>query len=415
MKLDSRPAKIESRSIRQDRLPVVINQESTTIFKHIVQKGYQILSKNDFGKNNRCNVGYFNKKTNFIVGEKNSLMFYCPDTDTIKPLNISEVINTNSNKFLIYNLNQVSDNAEITVIKKGSTSSEDIEKEITIKLNYEFGYDIGDFINKIDLVQTGPNQKSRVIKKLEYPDFFEELKLIVQQDEAGRININKDILLNSNPEFLVGILDGLIKKANRLYIKNYINLYNFTYILNMLGAQYSIRNVDEYKHIRFKLPIKFKRISSLHPKFFKEYRWYFCEDEGKITVKKLNTTSEEVEEILYSVIETDDFYSNVNHENLELIPVTDLVFIEVNNTIMYDLTMQDPIANNYMLPITPLNANSDGDVLGVVGLLTLSAAAECSQKFGPESKEKFLSLNDASVQNWGIKLDAALGLYNATK
>ncbi len=93
----------------------------------------------------------------------------------------------------------------------------------------------------------------------------------------------------------------------------------------------------------------------------------------------------------------------------------DLKLLPIENDIMYDLTMPNADAQNYFMPMTPLMKNSDGDVLGVIGMHTSDAADECAEKFGTMLKQKFLSLNDGKVQNWGIKLDAALGLFNSTK
>jgi hypothetical protein len=47
--------------------------------------------------------------------------------------------------------------------------------------------------------------------------------------------------------------------------------------------------------------------------------------------------------------------------------------------------------------------------------MTEDAADECIRKFSVEHKTNFLNLNDGNVNNWGVKIDSALGLYSATK
>ena len=55
---------------------IVLDQQTLTISKHHNDKKYLIISKNDFGKNLRLNVGIFNKKTRFIISENHSLLVF---------------------------------------------------------------------------------------------------------------------------------------------------------------------------------------------------------------------------------------------------------------------------------------------------------------------------------------------------
>ena len=65
MNLDSKPFQHPIMSFQNNDLQL---QKSSEIHKHKVNKGYQILSKNDFGKvKKRINLGIFNKKTNFLI------------------------------------------------------------------------------------------------------------------------------------------------------------------------------------------------------------------------------------------------------------------------------------------------------------------------------------------------------------
>ncbi len=240
------------------------------------------------------------------------------------------------------------------------------------------------------------------------PEEFQLLKAIVSIED-GRLSLNKQILINSNPHFLLGILEGYIKDKHYFTLKRNINIYNFTYILNLLGAQYSIRSVPENeKQIRFKLPLFLKPLSGLKENFFRSYKYFFDNETGELTLRK------NLVEITPQVEDT-SIQNIVNSGLIEMIPVKDLVFIEVEDQTMYDLSMSRADATNYSLPCTPYLKNSDGDVLGAIAVMTKDAAEECIRKFSTELKENFLDLGTGSVKNWGVKLDSQTGLYTATK
>jgi len=372
----------------------MIYQNSTEIHKHDVNQGYLVLSKNDFGKiKKRVNLGVFNKKTNFVIGEKNSLIFWDNETKTLTSPLISSVIETPSRYFMVYDLSFMGEmqNTEINIYNKKS------EEYLKIILNKQFGRDIGSFLKRID-------PKTTTI-----PDEFSILKSVIFI-KNGKLSINKQLLVNSNIEFLLGILEGYLDNISYFSLKPNINIYNFTYILNLLGAQYSIRSLDNgEKHIRFKLPIFLKPISSLNRIFFRSYKYLFEMDTKNLTLKKDIIG-------LSSSIESNDFFEMVNGGLIEMVSAKDLVFIPLEMpTIMYDLTMPNANATNYSLPVMPLAKNSDGDVLGVVAIHTKDAAEECMRKFSTELKENFLNLSTGEVNNHGVKLDSQLGIYAATK
>ncbi len=379
--------------------PSVIYQPSQDIHEHQVPTGYQILSKNDFGiVKKRVNLGYFNKKTNFLIGEKKSLLIWDNQESKICSPDTSEIISPENKGryFLIYDMNFIIDNIneDIEILDKLNG------EQLNIVLNKQFGNDIGIFLQRA-------NPKIDII-----PDEFQILKAIIQID-SGKMSINKQILINSNSSFLLGILEGYIGNNNQLLLQHNINIYNITYILNLLGAQYSIRSLQNgEKQIRFKLPTMLKKMTSLKDIFFRIYKYKFSNDSGS---QKLSLTKNE--EMTAPNLEEEEltFFDIVNSGLIEMVPTKDLVFIPVTDQVMYDLTMGNPVATNYSLPCTPGLCNSDGDVLGAIAFMAQDSAEECIRKFSVEYKTNFLNLNDGSVNQWGVKLDSQLGLYSATK
>jgi hypothetical protein len=400
MNLDQTPLELGCFSISmfEDQNNVIF-QRSSEIHKHQVQKGYRILSKNDFGKvKKRINLGIFNKKTNFIIGEKNSLIVWDNKEGLLKTLNTSEIIEDKSRYFMLYDMNFIANFKNKRININDKLTKETIE----IELNNQFGQDIGEFLNAFNNGNI-----------TEITEDFEILKAIIQIHD-NKLSLNKHILINSNFEFLLGILEGYLKTSPNFVLNGNINIYNFTYILNLLGAQYSIRTVEERKkHIRFKLPIFLKAFSDLDLEYFRRFKYFFELEEEEYTsnlILKKNIVT------LIPNAETTNFKELVNCGLIEMVPIKDLVFEPLEKPeIMYDLTMPNINANNYSLPGTPLMKNSDGDVLGVVAIHTKDAAEECTRKFSTELKENFLSLTNGNVNNWGVKLDSQMGLYTSTK
>ncbi len=371
--------------------PGVIYQPSQEMHLHQVPQGYQILSRNDFNKvKKRINFGIFNKKTNFLVGEEKSLLVWDNQESVLCSPNTSELIKEKSRYFMIYDMNFIIDNPvkEIEIFDK--TTEENLE----VQLNKQFGNDIGIFLKRAD-------PQSDVI-----PNEFHIMRSIIQLDN-GKMSINKQVLINSNPNFLLGILEGYIQDNNQLILQHNINIYNITYILNLLGAQYSIRSLQNgEKQVRFKLPQLIRKMTSLKDIFFRIYKYKFSDGALSLT-KNENLDIVNLENEL-------TFQEIVNSGLIEMIPIKDLHFEPVENEVMYDLTMTSASATNYSLPGTPVLKNSDGDVLGAVAIMTKDAAEECIRKFSVEFKVNFLNLNSGTVNNWGVMLDSQLALYSAT-
>jgi len=384
-------------SIReQDDNIDLIYQEAQTLHKHNMEKSYLILSKNDFGRvKKRVNVGYFNKKTNFIIGEKHSIVFWDNHDKKICSISISEALQDKNRYFILYDMNFITSDLNYKLYIENKESKDHLE----LILNNQFGYDIGRFLKEFD-----PGT-------IQIPEEFQILEAIIQI-KSGKLSINKQILINSNYEFLLGILEGYLGKGNQFILRNNFNIYNITYILNMLGAQYSIRTIPSgEKQIRFRLPIFLKEFSQLPSNFFRHYKYYFFEtNSGPELQLKYNYNYN------LKIDDNPNLFDVVNSGLIEMVKLKDLVFIEQEqDTIGYDLTMGNPYATNYSLPGTPILENSDGDVLGVIGIMTKDAAEECVRKFSVELKVNFLNLISGKVNNWGVKLDSQLGLYTATK
>ncbi len=372
----------------------MIFQSAQQLHLHNVPKGYLVLSKNDFGKvKKRVNVGIFNKKTNFRVGEQHSLTFWDNQEGKISEVDTSVALSEPSRYFIFYDLNFMMEDFNENIV----IEDKNIAEKVSLILNKQFGQDIGKFLSKF-------KPETLVI-----PDEFKILKSIIQINN-GRLTVNKQVLINSNPFFLLGILEGYIGDNRYFELQNNINIYNISYILNLLGAQYSIRSLPNHsKQVRFKLPIILKQNSTLSENFFRKYKYIFTQNEEKpVLILKKNIVNLKIN------TENVSFFELVNSGLVEMIPVKDLIFLEIKDQVMYDLTMSHADATNYSLPGTPLLENSDGDVLGAAAILSLDSASECIRKFSTELKENFLNLATGEVNNWGVKLDSQLGLYSAT-
>lgn len=360
-----------------------------SIHKHSVNIGYQILSKNDFEKvPNRVNVGYFNKKTDFLIGENKSLLFWDNLESKMVDISTSDALKEPKRYFIIYNMDFINKVHNNSIHIKNNTNS----NSTTVTLDYDFGYSLGSFLFEEEEIEE------------------DYLRAIIQGTSQKR-KINKQVLGNSNSSFLCGILDGYIKDDSVIHVGKNVNLYNFIYILNFLGAQYTIRTTEPFganqstKTIAFRLPIQLNKISKLGSSFFRDCKYIM--NNNKV---RLNTNIRELPQLI-----NNDFENQINSGLIEMIPLKDLVFLRKDNQIMYDYTMSDPDRNNFSLPLGPSMLNSDGDVLACISIFSKDAAQEATKAFGVDEKTAFQNLNTGKVQNHMIKLDAQLGLFNATK
>jgi hypothetical protein len=407
MKIEDKKFKSNLISLTENKDKKLIKNSSQLISLHDVSMQYRILSINDFNIVN--NIGYFNKKTDFRIGEKDSIIFLDNNLE-FKHIQTSEIDNTEyivypiPYTYLVQNNYLVYDNYQMN--------------EVKINLSFEFGNFL---INIIQELAKEENLKKKIIinNNIEYnlllQKYFEKLKvsdeikslkpeiinLFFDRNKFG-YSLNKNIIINSNPEFCLGLLNGIW--SNVFYN---LNIYSITSILNYLGAMYSITRGDkDTRRLNYYLPEKLKN-NKITNKFIK-----FKNDE----THKEYIISKMDEDKKQTIFKT-DLWKQFNSGKVLLIKTSDLVFelltSEEKRKDMYDLTMNRADATNYTIPFGPLLKNSDGDILGVIGVFGKESLKE-AQDFSPETKGYYKSFNDGSVQNWVTK-DAVLGLYNATK
>jgi len=430
----------------------VLSQSTIDVVKHSPKKCYRILSKNDFGKKRRINIGFFNKKTNFIVSNENSLMTLKLDNNELK-VQATTIDSIEKNEFLIYyipilelkRLNKINEHILIT------THDEDDPEKI-IKTEVPLTFDLGRVVGKIlkyrnldEYINENLYKDPEKIKEDEALEIF--LKLIIENNSAGAVSLHKKLILSSNEEFLFGIIFEFFEKPktseekNKIYI-NDINVYSLTMILNLLGASYSIRKTPERGfQLRFKLPIYFEYLlEKLYDsnkesfkdlskeeflyklKMFRQYRFYVLKNENSnensIEIKELSgySTYKKVVEDFKKLDNQDETLINlINIGAIELIPVYDLVFEKVECPVMFDFVTEGrEKGTNYIIPGLPLLKNSDGDILGVMAVWTKDAAQEADKKFGIKTKSNLVSPLTGGVYQW-IGIDGILGLYNFTK
>lgn len=363
----------------------IINQETLTIQQHSVVKKYRILSKNNnLWEGKYPAPGYFNKKTNFIIGEKNSIIVVDENLNIQKDedSNTSNIINRNSD-FLLYNI------PCFTLPFNKYLIFEKDDKVENIYLTKELGIMIGEMLAKGES------------KHMDIPLSFTE-NIFVKTNGLG---LAKNILINTNHYFVLGILKGYYNISNNFIIEKDVNRYTFTTLLNYLGASYTIFNftTDEGEHktrVYFKLPQIF--YGMLPDKFVIPYQYYVNESHKLVLEKEPYTASAQ------NTIE-----GKINIGTLLAVPVSSLQFETIEEDCnMYDLTCERYDATNYALKYSPFLKNSDGDILAASGLYT-KFGLESAQKFSPENKEYYRDLNSGNINVW-VADDALLGLYNAT-
>lgn len=415
----------------------LIKQETINMVKHQVQNQYQVLSKNDFGKTpQRINIGFFNKKTNFRVSEKDSIIAFDRDTSKICTPSIQDLKDNPYKYLMIYKYPFMEDIWNDTITIKLNQIE---DTDFNIELDTDFGIYIGNLLQKLTELSQDNDINNLDILSTEFKmDKVKNtvLSKIIHIKSSNKFSINKKILLNSNPSFLMGVLEGFFKtKENKYYkVPKTINIYTFSIILNLLGASYSIRTNKEIDNdssfiIRFKLPNILNRFhNNLAPELFRKHKYYFLPakigqyKDFKIKFLKdgIDIDSETISK--YRENGFTDIMVQVNDGYIELIPTWDLVFDKVQiqdinkkEGTMYDLIMENDKAHNFQLNNLPMLHNSDGDIMGVIGLFTKEACKEAREQFSAENKLKFKNPVDGQVMNWGVKTDAQIGWYNATK
>ena len=400
MKISDSKCSISVTSVRK-KTTTIIKQKAINIQEHKVDKIFRVLSKNNrnWGRETIYGPGYFNSKTNFLLGNTNSILVFDSNCNIIDaPDNSIENIKDKEGLFILYPIPCFNMLNNSSIIYSDMFSN----KDVTIELNTELGEKFGKFLALND------DEKSI------YPN-KNFLNLVI--DKKNGLSLNKNFLINSNPEFVLGILNGYYNANCEKYdtsnfiINSNVNIYVFTNILNYLGASYSIRKKDEQLRLVFQLPHAFE--GKYNNNFIKK----------DVYVEYANTISLSNSELLKKLNESDykdDQTLNVNNGMNILIPVNSLDFIELTEDeklkttdILYDLSAENHEATNYSLPFTPFLKNSDGDILTLTGVF-LKEANENAKKFSPENKDYYKDLNSGDIINW-IADDAILGLYASTK
>jgi hypothetical protein len=383
-----------------------ITQEIIGTSIHDVPVQYRILSKNDFGiHKNRINLGLFNKKTDFRISEKESIVVLNKETLELQSPTIPEIQNDPENYFLFWKYSFQKRNNNNLIIQDKRTL-----QKIKVSLTYTFGKLISEYI------QYG-------IQDILYSkEFTEEEKIFLQNfiiSVNNKISFNKGILVNSNYKFLLGL--STLFNETGIIPKN-INLYSVSLLFNLLEASYSIRKQDDFivrykfSSYLYKLLIKNNELEILEDLQFKFRNLKYFIVNGQIKTKYLKFYND-IKDIRSMENNLDPV--GINSGEIELIPCTDIVFekVKVNqdNLKMVDLVMENDNAHNFYLDGLPLLKNSDGDILAAMALFSKEAAKEASENFSASNKTKFVNPANLNIQNWGVKTDSQLGLYNATK
>jgi hypothetical protein len=361
----------------------VIKQETIVIQEHDALVKYKMLSINNFGEGTVHCPGYFNNKTNFIIGEQNSLLSVNRKVEVLVK-NTSELID--SDMYMLYPIPCFSMEQSLILdytTKEGTTYE--------IPLTFELGKLFGRFLVNDNIQFDG------------IPDGF--INLFVNRKNGT--SLNKNLLINSNADFVLGILQGYYKEVGErgFYILPNVNIYTISTILNYLGSSYSIRNSkNNSKKVYMQLPTIFK--DRCGPLFYKK-------DQFVVTSAGLVKVSHFGDHESYMLESKNDLEEKINLGTILAIPYNSISFVESLDNRVYDLTAERGDATNYAMNFTPFLKNSDGDILAASGIFTKEGLAD-AQVFSPDSKEYYKDLNEGKINQW-IADDAILGLYNSTK
>lgn len=392
MKISHKNFKLRMPSITDDK-SMIYNNSSQSLSVHDVEDQYLILSYNEFRTVN--NVGYFNKKTDFRIGEEKSIIVLDKNLSIIPDIKTSEI---NKEQYIIYPMPYK------YMVQNQYFFYEffNTNKTIKIALSFEFGEKLGKILLDLANNKNETKTKQDIINETtkDYP--IELFNLFISWNNYG-YSINKNLLINSNPEFLLGILNSTT--TNLFYN---INIYTYTTILNYLGAMYSItRDYKDSRKLNYFLPEEIKKWR-LYPKLSNPLI-KFKNDTRHQEYILSNIDDEVREQVLASKL----WKSFISNEIL-LIKTEDLQFVKLGNkSDMYDYTMQMANATTFAPTFGPMLKNSDGDILGLIGIFGKESLEE-AKEFSPEIKDYFRSFNDGEIQSW-ITKDAVLGLYNTTK
>ena len=392
-----------------------VNQVPDSLSIHKPTKKWSLITSD---------VGYFNKFTNFICGDVSSILFMDVNGELCSPT-ISEVIKNTKKYFMIYPLplnNIDCQNTEVEFSWKSSRFNRVTTKTEIVKLDFNLGLKIGkNFFNS----------------DINYPLNLSKFEQAINgSNEENLFWPNKNLVINSNPEFILGIIFSYLKSSQNIFGKPeeslketlYVNKTNNTYIfstmLNWLGAAYSFQNIPLIKMGEYETQMKihlalphslsktFKNIIKSYPEFedfkklFKSKEWYLVHLGNKVKIRKMQIGTKDKTKSNYNTL--------IDSGKIRLIPMSAFKFNEIkSNLTMYDFTMPRADATNYAPTFCPVLKNSDGDILTMSAIYG-KEAIEDAKAFEPSHKEWFRNLNDGEINNY-IADDAILGLFAATK
>jgi hypothetical protein len=361
----------------------ITTQDINIASKHIVKKGYKILS-NNFKK--RC-PGIFNNKTSFKIGNSKSIILKNNMLETIDK-DIDKIIKDGDELFFFWPI-PCKDEKYINfsmIIKE-----DDNQKKIS--LNNTNGKIIGNILNTFD-----PYDEKSMKDTYSKLELLGDLRHIISI-KNNIISIEKNVIINSNELFILNILNQILSKQYNSKFNNYINLYTITSMLNYIGAVYSIYHKSDKKLYIYAAINESQDFKGNDLNITGSY---------KMTTGGLIYSSE-TQDNSFSLVFDSHLAEEINNGNVIAISTKDIYFQELlEDTDMWDFTTQRADATNYSLSFTPYMKNSDGDILAVIPNASKSADA-----FNPLKKEYFLNSNSGSVNSY-IEHDAVLGLFNAT-
>ena len=391
----------------------IVYQKPDTLSIHKPDKKWLLISSD---------VGYFNKFTHFTCGDIASILFINTNGELCYPT-ITEVSKNPQKYFMLYplpyNMFEECQNSEMEFIWESKRFNRTKKEKTIVKLDFELGLSIGKKFFYYD-----ENYSSGLTK-------FEEA--INGSNDNKLFWPNKSLIINSNPEFVLGILFGYLETSTEvfsnkeesiketLFINKTNNSYVFSTLLNWLGASYSFQNIQLIKNDNYQTQMRmhitlphsllgiFKIILKSYPqydefrKIFKSHEWFLT---TKNKVRKMPIGAKEKSKSNYNTL--------IDTGKLRIVPMSSFKFNAIKTDLeMYDFSMPRADATNYTPAFCPILKNSDGDILTMSAIYG-KEAIEDAKAFEPTHKEWFRNLNDGAINNY-IADDAILGLYAATK
>jgi hypothetical protein len=252
--------------------------------------------------------------------------------------------------------------------------------------------------------------------------------IIKNQDYFSFAN---ELIFSSNTEFVVGMLEGFIvseklmtNSISELLTLKKISVNLYTNILTYLFTDFKLikshykRYPDEYIFsIEFNLsPVSYAHLKLAHNKIkTKSWTWKLWSG-GSVYIDRWNN---------YPLNNVDNDDEILHKQLIDLKENDKIKFIRVDELIirhitvsepekLYDITMAQGDATNYLLMGGPFAKNSDGDLLALYGIMS-NEGIKGAKDMSMLNANRLKNYLDPDKINSYIQRDAALGLYNGTK